>query len=164
MYYNIATWCYRVLNWFSHSKIHNNFKKFTFSLIICNTSLNIWNLGMHSAFYLFSLPRSSFHIKNSIYPLWLKGWLVCTSILTSIEFLTFKKQMLQAANNDIFNPLVPKAHNKECQNLLFPLQIKPARVWTLKLIGGFFCTLGPLFFHYINAWIAPSSKFIFLKC
>ena len=40
------------------------------------------------------------------------------------EFL--RKQMLQAANTDLFNPLVPKAHNKfnKCQNLLFPLQIK----------------------------------------
>ena len=32
--------------------------------------------------------------------------------------------MLQAANTDtdLFNPLVPKAHNSECQNLLLPLQ------------------------------------------
>ena len=36
--------------------------------------------------------------------------------------------MLQAANTDLFNPLVPKAHNSECQNLLFHLQIKPAKV------------------------------------
>ena len=33
--------------------------------------------------------------------------------------------MLQAANTDLFNPLVPKAHNGRCQNLLFILQIKP---------------------------------------
>ena len=26
--------------------------------------------------------------------------------------------MLQAANSDLFNPLVPKAHNAECQNLV----------------------------------------------
>ena len=32
--------------------------------------------------------------------------------------------MLQAANTDLFNPLVPKAQNSECQSLLFPLQIK----------------------------------------
>ena len=31
--------------------------------------------------------------------------------------------MLQGANTDLFNPLVPKAHNSECQNLLFLLQI-----------------------------------------
>ena len=32
----------------------------------------------------------------------------------------FKKQMLQAANTDLFKPLlVPKAHNSECQNLMF---------------------------------------------
>ena len=36
--------------------------------------------------------------------------------------------MLQAANTDLFNPLVPKARNSECQNLLFPLQIKPVKV------------------------------------
>ena len=32
--------------------------------------------------------------------------------------------MLQGANTDLFNPLVPKTHNSECQNLPFPLQIK----------------------------------------
>ena len=31
--------------------------------------------------------------------------------------------MLQAANIDLFNPLIPKVHNSERQNLLFPLQI-----------------------------------------
>ena len=36
--------------------------------------------------------------------------------------------MLQEANKiDLFNPLVPKSHNNECQNLLFPLQIKSAK-------------------------------------
>ena len=30
--------------------------------------------------------------------------------------------MLQAANTDIFNLLIPKAYNIECQNL-FPLKI-----------------------------------------
>ena len=35
--------------------------------------------------------------------------------------------MLQAANTDLFNPLVSKAHNNECQNL-FHLQIKPLEV------------------------------------
>ena len=29
------------------------------------------------------------------------------------------KRMLQAADADRFNTLVPKAHNSECQNLLF---------------------------------------------
>ena len=35
--------------------------------------------------------------------------------------------MLQGANSDLFNPLVPEAHNLlllECQNLLFPLHLK----------------------------------------
>ena len=36
--------------------------------------------------------------------------------------------MLQAANTDLFNPLVPKAHNIECQNLPFPLQIMAVKV------------------------------------
>ena len=36
--------------------------------------------------------------------------------------------MLQAATTDLSNPLVPKAHNSECQNLLFSLKIKPAKV------------------------------------
>ena len=36
--------------------------------------------------------------------------------------------MQQAPNTDLFNPLVPKAHNSECQNLLFPVQIKPVKV------------------------------------
>ena len=51
---------------------------------------------------------------------------------TSILFLVFRKQMLQTANTDLFNQLVPKAHKSECQNLLFPLQIKPV----LKLACG----------------------------
>ena len=32
--------------------------------------------------------------------------------------------MRQAANTDLFNPLHPKAYKSECQNLLFPSQIK----------------------------------------
>ena len=36
--------------------------------------------------------------------------------------------MLQAANTDLFNPPVPKAHNSECQNILFSLQIKQLKV------------------------------------
>ena len=35
--------------------------------------------------------------------------------------------MLEAVNTDLFNPLVPKAHNGECQNLPFSLQIKPVK-------------------------------------
>ena len=40
--------------------------------------------------------------------------------------------MLEAGNTDLFNPLVPKAHDSECQNLLFPLQIKQVKA-NLKL-------------------------------
>ena len=35
--------------------------------------------------------------------------------------------MLQAAKTEHFNPVVPKAHYSECQNKLFPLQIKPVK-------------------------------------
>ena len=35
---------------------------------------------------------------------------------------------LQEANTDLYNPLVLKAHNSECQNLRFPLQMKPVKV------------------------------------
>ena len=36
--------------------------------------------------------------------------------------------MLQAARADLFISLVFKADNSECQNLIFPLQIKPVKV------------------------------------
>ena len=36
--------------------------------------------------------------------------------------------MLQAADTDLFNPLVSTAYNSECQNLPFPLQIKPVKI------------------------------------
>ena len=39
---------------------------------------------------------------------------------TSVLFIVFKKQMLQGANTDLFNPLVSKAHNSQCQNAVFP--------------------------------------------
>ena len=42
---------------------------------------------------------------NLFNPLMPNGYLC-----TSIQFIVFKKKMLQAANADLFNPLVPKAH------------------------------------------------------
>ena len=33
--------------------------------------------------------------------------------------------MLQAANTDLFNPIVPKVHYSECHSVLFSFQIKP---------------------------------------
>ena len=45
--------------------------------------------------------------------------------------------MLQAVNTDLFNPLVPKAHNNECQKLLFSLQIEPEKKSVKAIIGGF---------------------------
>ena len=53
--------------------------------------------------------------------------------------------MLQAANTDLFNPLVLKAHNRVCQNLLFDLQIKPVKSVKASLpifIFSIFCTNG----------------------
>ena len=44
--------------------------------------------------------------------------------------------MLPAASADIFNPLVPKAHNSECQTVLYPFaneasksQLKPVFIF-----------------------------------
>ena len=47
-----------------------------------------------------------------------------------------KKQMIQGANTDLFNLLVPKAHNSERQDILFLLQIKPVKV--IYLIDRFY--------------------------
>ena len=35
--------------------------------------------------------------------------------------------MLQAANTDLFSPLIPKAHKSEYQNILFSLEFKPLK-------------------------------------
>ena len=45
-----------------------------------------------------------------------------------INWQLIRKKMSLAANSDLFNPLVPKAHNNVCQNLLFPLQTKRVKV------------------------------------
>ena len=42
--------------------------------------------------------------------------------------LQFLRKKLQAAITDLFKLLVPKAHNSECENLLFSLHIKPVRL------------------------------------
>ena len=61
---------------------------------------------------------------------------------TSVGYRVFNKQMLQAANADILAHSLAKAHNSECQNLLFPVQVKPVKV-NLKLNWQIFifCTL-----------------------
>ena len=48
--------------------------------------------------------------------------------LGSITLFNKQIPMLQAANTELFNPLVPKAHSIMRQNLPFPLQIKPVKV------------------------------------
>ena len=50
--------------------------------------------------------------------------------------------MLQGTNTDLFNPLVPKAHNSEYRNILFPLQIKPVSQLKFVFADFYFCTLG----------------------
>ena len=54
--------------------------------------------------------------------------------------------MLQTAYTDLFNPLVPKSHKSECQNLTVPLQINPAVTKSSQSKSAslrIFCTLGP---------------------
>ena len=41
--------------------------------------------------------------------------------------------MLQAASSDLFNPLVPKAHNSECQNLLLLYKLSQQSLFQVKL-------------------------------
>ena len=43
---------------------------------------------------------------------------------------------------DLFNPLVPKAHNRECQNLPFLLQNKPEKSVKTTCQNFIFYTLG----------------------
>ena len=50
--------------------------------------------------------------------------------------------MLQAANTDLFNPLVSKAYNSECQNQMFPLEIKPVEVSCSHFVDFYLCTSG----------------------
>ena len=45
-----------------------------------------------------------------------------------ILYIVFMNQLLPAANTDLFNPIVSKAHKSECQNLIFPLQMKKKQV------------------------------------
>ena len=51
--------------------------------------------------------------------------------------------MLLGTNTDLFNQLIPKARNSECQNLPFPLQIKPLAKSRLKLKFANFYFLHP---------------------
>ena len=44
--------------------------------------------------------------------------------------------MLQAANTDLFNPLILKAHNSKCQNFHFLYELSHKKI-NLKVIGGY---------------------------
>ena len=46
--------------------------------------------------------------------------------------------MLQGASTDFNNPLVPKAYNSECQNLLFPLPIMVVKVSYSQFVDFYF--------------------------
>ena len=54
--------------------------------------------------------------------------------------------MLQAANTDLFNPLVNKAHNSGRQKLPFNLQIKAVKSVKAKLANF-------IFFHPRHWWV-----------
>ena len=84
----------------------------------------------------------------------------------SIQFIVFKKQLLQGANTDLFfNPSVPKAHDSERQNVIISLQIKPVKsveadraycrydtlTTELKLYSFRLDLVGGLLFFYISA-------------
>ena len=49
----------------------------------------------------------------------------CATVHASAADLLALLPILQATNTEVFDPLVPKAHNSECENILFSLQIKP---------------------------------------
>ena len=59
--------------------------------------------------------------------------------------------MLQAANTDLFNPLVPIAHNSVCQNLQFPFQINPAKMSAQASFADFY------FLHPRHRWVKPAA-------
>ena len=64
--------------------------------------------------------------------------------------------MLQAANTDLFNPLVPKAHNREFQNILFPLKLNHQKV--IQILVDFhsctLCTNGLNILYYLpSLWL-----------
>ena len=59
--------------------------------------------------------------------------------------------MLERANTDLFNPLVPKAHNSEC--LLFPLQIKPVKVVRCSLYPN-----GKSVFQTSRSWVRIPAR------
>ena len=67
--------------------------------------------------------------------------------------------MLQRANTDLFNPLVPKAHNREFQNLLLSLLIKSVKV-SLRIF--IICSLG---FNGLRFYLKsqPLSQIILIK-
>ena len=69
--------------------------------------------------------------------------------------------MLQAANTDLFNPLVPKAQTSECQNLLFPLQSVIAKLQIFLFLHPRLGTNGlivPFCRIIIMLYICPSCR------
>ena len=62
----------------------------------------------------------------------------CTSI---IQFIIFKKHMLQAAITDLFSPLVTKAHNSVSKSKI-PLTYLASKSQLILACGFYFCTRG----------------------
>ena len=60
------------------------------------------------------------------------------TFVPQFKCIVFKKQMLQGANTDIFNPLVPKAHSDECQNIRFFTNYASKSQIKVKLADFFF--------------------------
>ena len=63
-------------------------------------------------------------------------------------------QKTNALNQELFNPLVPKAHDSACRNLPLPLQTKPAKN-SVKLVCGFLFFFAPsaiMCYVYVSGW------------
>ena len=81
--------------------------------------------------------RAVYHAISIINPLMPKRYF-CTSIL----FVVFKKKICTRSQHWPCKPLGPRAYNSDCQNLLFPLQVKPVKVSLSYLWIFIFCTVG----------------------
>ena len=86
---------------------------------------------------------------------------ICQEInLGSNGLYSFKPKVLRTVSEtdqadiaDLFKTLLPKAHNSECQNLPFPLQINPflptGQLLAPKLIILITCLIDILFFKVL---------------
>ena len=123
IYYELAT----LLTFLSLSSFLSFFSLFSLSLyfslshslsfsisIYLSISLSL-SLSLFLSLYLSLFLSLYFYLSLSLFPINAEDVLLYLYIIK-----VFKKQMLQAASIDLFNPLVPKAHNSVSPNLLFP--------------------------------------------